>query len=149
MRYLTSVVLVAAFALPALAQDPPRPPTKPSADRKMGLAKPLVFEKNKEVYGAPLKGLKQFEVRLDDWKRTPRRPAGNVKGKMVPSVVTRQAKHRLNQRRVDLEVRAKHGHVFGAQIRLGLHRIANLVTQHLDFTNRAVATVDRQTFVRL
>ena len=63
MRYLTSVVLVAAFALPALAQDPPRPPTKPSADRKMGLAKPLVFEKDKEVYGAPLKGLKHLRLK--------------------------------------------------------------------------------------
>ncbi|NRA96920.1 MAG: DUF4920 domain-containing protein [Planctomycetes bacterium] len=63
MRHLISAVLVAAFALPSLAQDPPKPPTKPSADRKMGLAKPLVFEKGKEVYGAPLKGLKHLRLK--------------------------------------------------------------------------------------
>lgn len=63
MRHVISLALLAALTLPAVAQKPTTPPGKPSADRKMGLAKPLVFEKDKEVYGAPLKGLKPVKLK--------------------------------------------------------------------------------------
>ena len=54
MRCLITGLILAAFLLPVVAQTPVPDSGQPTAGRKMGLAKPLVFEKDKEVYGAPL-----------------------------------------------------------------------------------------------
>ena len=57
MKLALTLVDVGALGLPAFAQEPkkdaPKPEAqKPAAERKLGLAKPIVFEKDNEVYGA-------------------------------------------------------------------------------------------------
>ena len=70
MRFLVVTLVAAVAAVPVVAQTPDA--DKPAAKRKMGLAKPLVFEKDKEVYGAALEGkrhlrLKRISKGRDKW----------------------------------------------------------------------------------
>jgi hypothetical protein len=57
MKTLAPFVLAALLGAPAFAQEPVRPaapeskPAEAAKDRRMGLAKPIVMEKDREVYG--------------------------------------------------------------------------------------------------
>jgi len=62
MRFATFLLALAFIAGTAVAQKPASRPVKSAKGRKLGLAKPLVFEKDREVYGAPLKGLKHIPL---------------------------------------------------------------------------------------
>lgn len=62
MRFVACLLVTLFVAGAAVAQKPTSRPVKSAEGRKLGLAKPLVFEKDREVYGAPLKGLKHVPL---------------------------------------------------------------------------------------
>jgi hypothetical protein len=83
MKTLAAFVLAVLVAVPMLAQDPApkaKEPaatdTKPSIEpaRRLGEAKPLVMEKDREVYGAELQ-LKET-TKLEDIVKNPKEYAG-------------------------------------------------------------------------
>jgi len=85
MKHLLTVIIV-AFAVSPCVVAQNQPPKKVSAEgRKMGLARPLVFEKDKEVYGAKLKHRKHITLgtiasKPKDWNDKELQLRGKITG---------------------------------------------------------------------